>query len=529
MWCAIQGLLISLTGSRRPSDAYLAAPAGAGKSTLVGEWRESANGLGTRFAWLSLDDADSDPVRFFTYFAAALDEIRPGIGEAAESLFRSTNLGAQRTEILTALINEMAEIEDDFVLGLDDYHVITDEQVHGMMATLVEQMPSQMHLLIATRHDPSLPLARLRARGALTEIRGPELQFGTAETATMLSASEDLEIPETLLADLTERTEGWAAGLHLFALSVRGRTMSASELKQRVDSFTGGQRFVFDYLAGEIFDQCDVPTREFLVNTSLLDRMTGSLCDRVTGGNGSREILAQLAEQNLFLIPLDDEREWFRYHHLFQDFLRSRTDGLSLLEAEEARNRASAWFEENEMPAEALEPAYSAGDHETVARLLAANFEEFQRIGHYTSISRWAESLPDAMVKNRPRLALIYAVGVMLAKHDLEAVHRLGDWANDAINAIERNGDFDPRDDIHGTVVGPEGLDTLKGELLALRFFHSGWTLPPGEATKIGQAALRLLPAEKHHARGLIYLIDAEIQLGVAEMKSMLPLLEKGV
>ena len=208
----------------------IAAPAGAGKSTLVSEWRESKEGRGRRFAWLSLDEADNDPIRFFTYLVTALDGIRPGIGDVAVSLFQASNIGADRGEILTALINEIAEIDHDFVLGLDDYHVITDEQIHGMMTTFIENMPPQMHLLIATRHDPPLPLARMRARGDLTEIRGADLQFDAGETAAMLAAAEELDLPETVVADLTVRTEGWAAGLHLFVLSVRGRKLSVAEL-----------------------------------------------------------------------------------------------------------------------------------------------------------------------------------------------------------------------------------------------------------------------------------------------------------
>ena len=506
----------------------ISAPAGTGKSTLVGEWRESDAGRNRQFAWLSLDPADSDPVRFFTYFAAALDGIRPGTGDAAASLFRASNIGVQRSEILTALINEIAEIKDDFVLGLDDYHAITDEHVHEMMATFVEHMPSQMHLLIATRHDPPLPLARLRARGGLTEIRGPELQFDVEEAVSLLAATEELDLPKSVVTDLTERTEGWAAGLHLFALSVRGRKMSAAELKQRVGSFSGSQKFVFDYLAGEIFGLCDEPTRDFLVKTSLLERMTGPLCDQVTGTANGVETLSRLADQNLFLVPLDDERRWYRYHHLFQDFLRSRAGHLTPQDADEVWRRAAAWFEDNGMAAEAIEQARAAGDHETVARLLAANFEEFQRIGHYASISRWSASLPDEMVQKRPRMALIHALSALATEDNNEAVRRLTSWAENAIKVIEDGGGFDPSDDVDGTVVGFEGLEALKGELLALKLVHSIRKLSREEVTRIACQALELLPTDKHRVRGMIHLLVAGIQMELGDMKSALPILERG-
>ena len=506
----------------------IAAPAGAGKSTLIGEWRETDAGRSRQFAWLSLDAADSDPVRFFTYFAAALDGIRPGTGDAAAALFQASNIGAQRSEILTALINEIAEIEDDFVLGLDDYHAITDEQVHGMMATFVEHMPSQMHLLIATRHDPPLPLARLRARGDLTEIRGPELQFDVEEAATLLATSEELDLPKTVVANLTERTEGWAAGLHLFALSVRGRRMTDDELEQRVGAFSGSQKFVFDYLAGETFGQCDEPTRDFLVKTSFLERMSGPLCDRVTGMTDGEETLSRLAEQNLFLVPLDDERRWYRYHHLFQDFLRSRAVEPGAEVAQEVHRRAAAWFEERDMAAEAIGQARAAGDHETVARLLAANFEELESTGHHASIASWSASLPDEMVKKRPRLALIHARSALATEDNNEAIRKLTSWAEDAMNGIEDGGGFDPSDDVDGTVVGFEGLDALKGEVLALKLVHSARKLSPEEVTGLAGQALELLPPDKHRVRGMIHLLVAGIQMDLGDMKSALPILERG-
>lgn len=515
-------------GSEGPLT-LITAPAGSGKSTLVSEWRKSEKGKERQFAWLSLDSADSDPVRFFTYFAAALDEIHPGIGDTAASLFRASSMGAQRSEILIALINEIAEIPDDFVLGLDDYHVITDPQVHEMMATFVENMPPQMHLLIATRHDPQLPLARLRARGALTEIRGPDLQFFVKEASTMLRTTEELELPEALIADLTERAEGWAAGLHLFALSTRGRSATTAELEQRVASFSGGQNFIFDYLAGEIFDQSDQPTQDFLLKTSLLERMTGPLCNKATGASNGDEMLSRLVGQNLFLIPLDDERRWYRYHHLFQDFLRSHAGGLSPQDTDEVHRNAAAWYEANGMPTEAIDQAQAMGDHETVARLLVVNYEEFQRIGHFNDLIKWSASLPDEMVRKRPRLALIKAAGGMLTEQDPEINERLISWAEDAISEIERQGGFDPEDDVDGTVVGIDGLDALKGEVLAVRYFGEVWRLPPEEATRMAGQALELLPPRAHHIRGMVHLLDAEIQIGLGTMNSVLSMLERGV
>jgi LuxR family maltose regulon positive regulatory protein len=505
----------------------IAAPAGSGKSTLVSEWREPAENQSHRFAWLSLDDADNDPTRFFTYFATALDDIQPGTGELTASMFGTSNVGVAPDETLTALINKIAEIDDDFVLGLDDYHVITNKQIHEMMTTFVEHMPPQMHLLITSRHDPPIPLARLRARGELTEIRATDLQFDGDEAATMLAAAEELELPAAVLANLTERTEGWAAGLHLFALSVRGLNLSATELERRVESFSGGQNFVFDYLATEIFEQCDDTLREFLVKTSLLDHLSGPLCDHVTGTVNGDQMLSDLAEQNLFLVPLDDERRWYRYHHLFQDFLRSRAIEPGANIAHDVHQRAAAWLEENGLAAEAIDQARAADDHENVARLLVTNFEQFESAGQYASISKWAKSLPDEMVRQRPRLAVIQATTSAATENNNESLRRLTAWADDAVKSIEKSGGLDTSNDVNGTIVGPAGLDALKGELLTLKLAHSARDLSPEEVTSMAAQALELLPPSEHRVRGMIHLLELGYQMDLGEMKAAAAILDR--
>ena len=411
------------------------------------------------------------------------------------------------------------------MLVLDDYYFIDAQPVHSAVTFLVDHLPPQMNLVITSRVDPPLPLSRLRGRGELTELRAADLRFTPDEAAAFLNDAMGLDLTAADAAALETRTEGWIAGLQLAALSMQG----SGDLSGFIRAFAGDDRYIVDYLVEEVLQRQPERVRSFLLQTSILDRLSGPLCDAVTGEEDGKGMLEALERGNLFVVPLDGKRQWYRYHHLFADVLRAHSMEEQPDRVPTLHRRAAAWFEERGMAAEAIEQARAAGDHETVARLLSANFDEFQRIGQYTSISSWSASLPEEMVQKRPRLALIYAAGALASDDNLQAVRRLTSWAEDAIGVIEDGGGFDPSDDFGGTVVGPEGLEALKGEVLALKLFHSARKLPPEEVAAIAAQALELLPPDKHSVRGMVQMIDAGMQMVLGDLRSALPNLERSV
>ena len=296
----------------------VSAPAGFGKTTLVSTW---ARGCDRPVAWLSLDDGDNDPTRFLSYVVAALRIISPNLGESALLALRSPQ--PPPTETLVAdVLNEIADGADSFVLVLDDYHVIDSRPVELAVAFLLEHLPPQMHLVIASREDPQLPLARLRARGQLSELRVKDLRFTPSEAAAFLEQAMGLDLSAEQVATLEARTEGWIAGLQLAALSLRGR----ADVGSFVESFSGSHHFVLDYLLEEVLQRQSDRVQAFLLRTSILAQLSGALCDAVLQepAGSAQATLEELERANLFIVPLDDERRWYRYHHLFADLLRQR-------------------------------------------------------------------------------------------------------------------------------------------------------------------------------------------------------------
>jgi LuxR family maltose regulon positive regulatory protein len=294
----------------------VSAPAGFGKSTLLTEWLAAAPAGRTAVGWVSLDQSDNDPASFWAYVIAALRRVRAEVGEHSLSLLNSSPT-APIESVLATLINEIGAVEDDFALVLDDYHVIDTPEIHQALSFLLDRLPPRMHLVIATRSDPPLPLARLRARGELTELRAADLRFTPDEAAAFLNQVMALDLSPEDVAALEQRTEGWIAGLRLAALSVQGR----EDAHGFVAAFAGDNRYIVDFLVEEVLHRQPEPVRRFLLQTSILDRLTGSLCDAVTDGEGGRAVLEMLERRNLFVVPLDDQRRWFRYHHLFADVL----------------------------------------------------------------------------------------------------------------------------------------------------------------------------------------------------------------
>ena len=498
----------------------VSAPAGFGKTTLLAEWVAATPASKRPAAWVSLDQSDNDPALFWAYFIAALQTVRSGLGESTLSLLHSPQPPPIES-VLTTLINEINAIQDDFILVLDDYHVIDAQPVHGAVTFLVDHLPPQMNLVIASRSDPPLPLARLRGRGELAELRASDLRFTPDEAAAFLNDAMGADLSVDDVAALETRTEGWIAGLHLAALSMQGR----KDVPGFISAFAGDDRYIVDYLVEEVLQRQPERVRSFLLETSILDRLSGPLCDAVTDQEGSKGMLEALERANLFVVPLDNKRQWYRYHHLFADVLRAHSMEEQPDRVPTLHRRAAAWFEENGVAAGAIEQARAAGDHETVARLLAANYEEFERIGQHASISSWSASLPEEMVRKRPRLALIHAAGALASGDNLQATRRLTSWAEDAISVIEEGGGLDPSDDVDGTVVGPEGLEALKGEALALKFIYSSRRLPPSETAEIADQALELLPPE-HRMRSTVH---AMLRMELGDMKSALTELGKVV
>ena len=301
----------------------ISAAAGSGKTTLLSEWLgpfpENRGRAGERVAWLSLDEGDNDPVRFWLYFLAALQTIDASLGLAARSLLGSPQ-PVSVDSILTVLLNDLATLADPILIVLDDYHLIETRAIHDGMIFLLDHLPPQLRVIVATRSDPPLPLGRLRARQQLLELRASDLRFTPDEAAQFLNHVMKLNLTADDIAALEARTEGWITGLQLAALSLQGR----SDTHGFIRSFTGSHRFVLEYLIEEVLQQQTAEVQEFLLRTSILDRLCGALCDAVTERSDGTALLRTLDKANLFLIPLDDRHEWYRYHHLFADLLRAR-------------------------------------------------------------------------------------------------------------------------------------------------------------------------------------------------------------
>jgi ATP/maltotriose-dependent transcriptional regulator MalT len=381
----------------------ISAPAGFGKTTLVSEWIASC---GRPVAWLSLDAGDNDPACFLTYLVAAVQTIAPNVGAGALAALQSSQPPSSES-ILTALLNEITAVPENFDLVLDDYHVIDSKPVDEALTFLLEHLPRPMRLVIATREDPQLPLARLRARGQLTELRAADLCFCPSEAGEFLNRVMGLSLSAEDIAALETRTEGWIAGLQLAALSMRGSQDATSFIK----SFTGSHHFVLDYLMEEVLQQQSEDIHTFLLRTSILDRLCGPLCDAVLGSPSAsgRETLEYLERANMFIVPLDNERKWYRYHHLFSELLRQRLHqgGSSGIEEEgvaEFHLRASVWYEDHSLEIDAFRHAAAANDVERAERLMEGGGMPLHLRGVISTVRDWLASLPTTVLDARPVL-----------------------------------------------------------------------------------------------------------------------------
>ncbi|WP_432875733.1 LuxR C-terminal-related transcriptional regulator [Kribbella sp. CA-245084] len=385
----------------------VSAPAGFGKTTLVSAWAADDA------AWVSLEESDRDPVTFWTYVLTALDRAAPGIAEDALALLQSGP--APIETVLVGVLNELSVLPQEIDLVLDDYHLADGLEISRGMTYLLDHLPPQLHLLISTRADPALPLARLRTRGELVEVRAADLRFTLEEVRSYFTGTG---LDADAIATLEERTEGWIAALGLAALSLRGR----SDASGFIDDFAGDDRYVVDYLVDEVLDRQPEQVRRFLLETSVVDRLTGPLCDAVTGQPGGRAMLESLERQNLFVVPLDDRRQWYRYHHLFADVLRAR------LLAErgdiaELHRRAAQWYDDAGDTVAAVHHAVAAGDVDHAADLVELAVPGLRRERQEATIRRWLDDIPDDVVRRRPVLAIGF-VGALMASNEFAGVEQ---------------------------------------------------------------------------------------------------------
>jgi LuxR family maltose regulon positive regulatory protein len=410
----------------------VSAPAGFGKTTLVSEWVQAMGRAvppiaamdeatpPIAIAWLSLDEGDNDPTRFLAYLIAALRTIEADIAKGALSALQSPQPPPTEA-ILTALINEIAAIPNRIVLVLDDYHLIQAQPIHYALTFLLQHLPPQFHLVIASREDPPLSLARLRARGQLTEVRATGLRFTSSEAAEFLNTRVGLDLSAEDVVALETRTEGWIAGLQLAAVSMQGRR----DVTGFIQSFTGSHRFVLDYLVEEVLEQQSESVQTFLLHTSILDRLTGSLCDALTGQENGKATLQMLESANLFIVPLDEERRWYRYHHLFGDLLRERLNHTQPKQLSILHSLASKWFEQQRLIDEAIEHALQSDRFDRAARMIDEHIEERWQRGRLTRLRRWLEKLPDELVYSNPNLCIFLAWDLFINGFQEEAEESL--------------------------------------------------------------------------------------------------------
>ncbi len=410
------GLIARLNQGLHRKLTLISAPAGFGKTSLISAW---ISGCGRPAGWLSLDDADNDPARFMAYLVAALQIVAPTISADVVALLQSPQ-PPPIDALLPLLLNELSTLPQPAILVLDDYHVLDSRPIDQALAFLVEHLPPQLHLVITTREDPPLPLARLRARGQLTELRAADLRFTRAEAGAFLTEAMGLSLSAHDIATLEARTEGWIAGLQLAALSLQGR----EDIPAFMQAFAGDHRYILDYLVDEVLQRQPETVRSFLLQTSILERLHGKLCDAVlairnahqiadsgplTPDSYSQRMLEQLYRSNFFVVPLDDRRQWYRYHHLFADVLQAQLRAEQPDLVATLHQRASAWYEQHGSAADAIRHAMAAQDFARAAGLLELAVPAMRNSRQEAAVLSWLRALPDELIHHRPVLSVAYA------------------------------------------------------------------------------------------------------------------------
>ena len=495
----------------------ISAPAGFGKTTLVSEWVAGCERSEpkARVAWLSLDEGDNDPIRFLTYLIAALQTIAANIGAGVLAVLQSPQLPPIES-ILTTLLNEITTLPEHFIIVLDDYHLIDSKPVDNILTFLLEHLPPQMHLVIATREDPPLPLARLRARGQLTELRAADLRFTPNEAAEFLNQVMGLNLSAEDISTLERRAEGWIAGLQLAALSMQG----SKDISGFIREFAGDHRYIVNYLVEEVLQRQPEAVRSFLLQTAILDRLNGPLCDAVTGKEGGSARLEALQRGNFFIIPLDDKRNWYRYHHLFADVLRVHLIAEQPDQVSALHRRASEWYEHNGSTADAIRHALAAEDFARAADMIELVFPAMNRNRQFATLLGWLKALPDDLLHLRPVLSTEYALVSMSCGENGAVEPRL----RDAERWLAPSHRVYPTADMHArpespaagmVVVDEDEFRRVPGMIALIR---AGQALGRGdmpETVKNARRVLDLAPEDAHLMLG-----GAASQLGLAAWAS---------
>jgi LuxR family maltose regulon positive regulatory protein len=511
----------------------IAAPAGFGKTSLLSEWLVAC---GRPVAWLALDQDDHDCTRFLTYLVAALQTITPAVGQSVLEMLQSPQPPPVEWT-LTTLLNDITATPNHFIVVLDDYHMVDAKPVDVALTFLVEHLPPQMHLVIATREDPDLPLARLRARGQLTELRAADLRFTLSETAEFLNQGMGLSLTVEDVAALEARTEGWIAGLQLAALSMQGQ----QDMPGFVRAFAGDHRYILDYLVEEVLQRQPEPVRSFLLQTAILDRLNGSLCDAVTGQEQGNARLEALERGNFFVVPLDDKRNWYRYHHLFAQVLYAHLMAEQPAQAPALHRRASEWYEQHGSASDAIRHALAGGDFERAANLIELAVPEMRRSRQEAMVLGWLKMLPDELIRCRPMLSVGYA-WTLLAVGELEGVEaRLRDAEQISVTAADRSErpealpETSPGVGRRMVVVDKEEFRHLPG---MIAIYRAGVAQVLGDVTntvKYAHQALDLFPEENHLGRGaaagflgLAYWTKGELEAAHRSYADCLTRVQKG-
>ncbi|MGB3715820.1 MAG: LuxR C-terminal-related transcriptional regulator [Candidatus Promineifilaceae bacterium] len=501
----------------------ISAPAGFGKTTLVSEWvrnlrldaaKESQ--IVNKITWLSLDDSDNDPTRFLTYFIAALNQVEgigASIGEGALVMLQSPQPPPSE-DVLTSLVNDITAIPDRIILVLDDYHSIVSSPVDDAITFLLEHLPPQMHLVIATRDDPQLHLARLRARGQLAELRATDLRFTSSEATEFLTQVMGLNLSKDDISVLENRTEGWIAGLQLAAISMQGSKDAAGFIK----SFTGSHRFVLDYLIEEVLEQQSESIQTFLLQTAVLNRLTGPLCDALTGQKDGQAYLETLERANLFIVSLDEERRWYRYHHLFSDLLRKRLRQKQPDWVPTLHIRASEWYMQNGFVDEAIEHTLRAEDFEWAAHLIDEHFDALWTRGEHAKLRRWLGELPVELVFSKPQLCIFHALYLFTGGQQAAA--------ESSLRAAEQA--LEPNTDRPSETSPPEQEDRLsdtdrmklRGRLEAVRAFISSHKGDIPGIIQHARQALQYLPEQDLTMRSMVAIALGDAHAFKGEMEA---------
>ncbi|MGB0384586.1 MAG: AAA family ATPase, partial [Ardenticatenaceae bacterium] len=398
-------LVARLEAGRYGKLTVVSAPAGFGKTTLIAQWLDQITDA--ERCWLSLDASDNTFSRFVSYLIAALQQIQPEVGASLLSLLQEASLPSV-DEVMTTLINELsASLGKPFILVLDDYHLISEDAIHKGLTFLLTYMPPELHLVLISRTEPPFPLIRLRARGQISEIRATDLRFSKSEATDFLNQVMKLQLTSDEVAMLEARTEGWIASLQLAALAIQSSSTEHAKRQGLIASFGGRDRYVADYLVGEVLQQQSSQMQRFLLETAPLERLCGDLCDYVRRGEGSQAILEQLEAANLFIVPLDHERRWYRYHHLFADLLRHRLQQSEPAQVPTLHRRASEWYEQYGFIEDAISHALCANAYTRAAELIEQDSHGLFSQGKMESLRRWMSEIPPQLVRERPHLYLL--------------------------------------------------------------------------------------------------------------------------